>query len=1037
MSVRTSQFRFGPVRQDVGDKHVRVGDLAEAINVRQTKEAGVYAKRKGFARTAQTFVGGTLSGGPLSSVPGVGGATLMRDRGDQLWSRSPGANSWIYRGKHSRPWPTVKAVSNLAGTLPQPFSCMVGSNLWIFALKSNGYEFSILDASTGTPTGEKVSVTATNIAHASAVYADGFVWVFWVAAGHVVYCHKIDPNAPTAAPAATTFYTLPVSPTNLVGVQLRSVAAKWMTGRSQVFVVAAGGVDAGGGNFKRACAHAVLDAATGTAVTSGGQAPGFSIAFSGAGGSHRVGGVYILDGQDSLTVDWYYSLAGDWAGEFRVWLVKVAAGNLASFSAIALATGGNVGLGLVHSTAGFHDPITDRQIVLCTRWDTYLGDQWGTSAPSYFTEMYHRSSGGAVTSATDFSSLSASWIASGFARTAAGRWYALTGFDDFAFNGSAVQSEAATVQRCYHVREFSIGTSASTARAEIQAQFAMGDAPAVYHRPSAAINTSGAVVTNVPTLHLFGSSALLAACALRGPTVSTVNVGLVRVDLAKTYGRECQAMGRAFSPGSIPIAWNESNAAHEVAPLLDPGFIYKVTEGTGSTYSAAAVLYAIYDSDQVVWRSAPFFLSATIGAGAELLIPNPVFRLAATSIVIEVYLSVGGGVAKLQGTIVPAEGAAYSTWATGSTQVNGDALYTTGGALEQAWPVACQAVGSWRNRVFLAQENRLWASKELEAGLGPLWNESQVSTWAEETDEITAMAPIDWNYCAVFSASRPGAISGAGPDGLGNGNYQVLGLRALMGVLPGGIAQQGPGGCYWQDSNTGRIIVVTPGLEVTEAAGGAYDYASMPISASAWYDAENLLVFASASGKAAIVMDYQHTNEAAPFGQCYLWTFAWLTPIAAGVDAGGFHLLDTDGSLYRPGGIWHDEKPGGFDLYARKLTTAPLQFGDLQGELEISRVQVLVSAMSACGVKVTTIPNYAGPSDPRRRSKSFDIAAPTFAGAPANVSTRPAACARVQALAVSVEDAAAIDAEGFDFEGVAVEFTVTGRLLQPNVGKAR
>jgi len=56
--TQTAKFRFGPVRQETGSKHVRQGDLLEAINVRQTAKAGVYAKRKAFARTAQTLNSG-------------------------------------------------------------------------------------------------------------------------------------------------------------------------------------------------------------------------------------------------------------------------------------------------------------------------------------------------------------------------------------------------------------------------------------------------------------------------------------------------------------------------------------------------------------------------------------------------------------------------------------------------------------------------------------------------------------------------------------------------------------------------------------------------------------------------------------------------------------------------------------------------------------------------------------------------------------------------------------------------------------------
>jgi hypothetical protein len=1036
--VRTAHFRFGPVRQDVGEKHVRVGDLVEAINVRQTKRAGVYTKRRGFARTAPTFVGGSLSGSPVSVVPGEGGVLYMRDSGDQLWSWSPSDSTWNYQAKHLRPWAEASSVASMPlggyAVPTQPTACLVGSNLWTFALSTlNTYQLTIVNANTGAQVVSPITIAATGILQHSAVYDGTNVWLFWVASsGSTVKAHKFSVASPTTAPTATTYYTMAGG---ISALTLQSVQARYWSALGKVLVVFAGATSA-----LRGCVHSYLDPATGTAATSQ-----VSISVTGSSGDAKLGGIYILDGQDGSGTYGYYSIAGriDSGANFQTGLVKFSIATISTYTVYSLNSPGTaIETGKVSSTAGFVDVANAQCFVITSRLDATATNRWGaTSDPVIASDLYRFIIGtSAASMASAATSLSYSWVASGFI-SMGGRWYFLTGFDDVGFAGlTTFGSEAKSVQRCYHMREFGIGANVDACTTDIVSQVAVGQAGAAWHRPLLATSVTSSVATK--TAHLFATSgtkfvcvALLAQPGSAITTVPSINVGMLSVDTAKVYGRPTQAVGRAICPGPIPIAWNAANRPHELAPLLNPAFVYTYGAPGATIGTTFAVVYTITDSDGTVWRSAPFTKSLTIYETTMFRIPNPFFKWGSTSLRMEIYMANGGALA-LQMTLSPEPSLPYTEFTT-SAVAEGEALYTSGGALSAAWPVPCQAVASWRNRVFLAARNRIWSSKEIEPGFGPLWNEVMISEWSDESGDITAMDPVDWNYLAIFSATKPGAISGAGPDGRGNGNFTVMTLSARMGVLPGGIAQQGPGGCYWQDNNTGRIAVVTKSLETAEAAGGAYEYAGDLITASAWHDEESLLVFWSSSAKAAIVIDYLHTNEAATFGQCERWTFTTLAAVCSVVDDIGLCAIDAAGALYRPGAIWKDEKAGGSDLYASKLTTAPLQFGDLQGELEISKVQVLASARSACGIRLTTIPNYAPAGDARRKTKDFAVSAPAVAGEAVNASTRPAACARVQALAITVEDAEAIDAEGVEFEGVGVEFTVTGRLLQPSVGKAK
>lgn len=1039
MSLRTTKFRFGPVRQGTGDKHLRQGDLIEAINVRQTAKEHVYAKRKNFGRVAQSFSGGSLSGNPTSMLPGVDGDTMMRDSGDQLWARSPTSNTFILAGTHARPWPESNAVISNLYTAPQPFSCVVGSNIWFFALTTNAYEFVIAEAATGTVIAAKQSNTATSIVHASAAYDGTYVWVFWVdnGANGTVRCHRITAATPTVAPVATNYYTFPAAPTNISTVAVQQVQARYFSAAGVVFVVACGG-SLVAGTYRRACMHSVLDPATGLAVAAGARAVEVVTAYNGAVGTHTVGALYILDGQDGSGATWYYTVSGDVVAPWNAddtYLLRVSAAGFVTYTWVQLAAGAVPAR--PRSSIGIASSTEDKQYVISTNWYSSV-NVFGAAllGPSYQTRLHHIAAGVATTRTLgkpyDFA-----WPASGFAKVGT-RWYALTGFDDYAWACGQIAIEANSLQRSFHVREFVPGATVNDSTFNVLAQFKIGDGAALWHRASGAlvIPAGTPIVTCSPPMHVSGTT-LIAASAIRSGVTGYVDLAQTRVQTDKVYGKDCQAMGRGFTPGNIPVVWNSQCPAHEISPLTNPCFI-AVTGGAGADFVIAAACYAIYDNDGVVWRSSPFVLNATVGNGATLTIPVQRQYLGTTvPFKVEVYLGTTPS-AKLQTVLTPITGQAYVTHVTplAAAMVNGEVLYTTGNALSNTWPVACQAIAHWRNRVILAQGADVWASMELETGFGPLFNEVQVSKWSEETGEITAMAPIDWNYLALLSEKGAGAITGAGPDGVGNGNFVVQNLSTQDGCAAGAPATQGPQGCYYQHKNTGRIICITPALQAFEAADGAYDYSSYVITAAAWYDSENLMVFSAPASKAVIAIDYQHPTDVAPFGKTYLWTFTTLAAYAAAVDTIGLALIDAAGAIYRPGTAWADEKSGGTETYQMRITTGQLQPGDLQGEFDVSMVQVLLALQSATGVTITTYPGYASRTlaDARVTSKSVDLT-PTNVGDAATVMTRPSNCARIQGLSVRITEKAAVSLQSFEFEGLAIEFATASRLMYPQSGR--
>jgi len=1034
---KTAYFRFGPVRQETGDKHLREGDLVEGINVVQPK-AGVYSKRPGFDRAAHTFVGGSLIGEPVSVVAGAGNSLLMRDQGDQLWSRAFGSAQWVKAGDHSRVWAETNTVQSALYTLPQPFSCVVGTSLWVFALATDVYEFTIVEAATGSPVAAKVTTTATGVVHASAAYDGTYVWVFWVdnGANGTVRCHRYTATTPTVAPVATNYYTFPSSPTNVSTVALQQVQARYFSQASKVFVVASGG-SLVTTTYKRAAMHSVLDPATGLAVAAGGQAAATSIAYSGASGSHLLGGLCILEGQDGSGTYWYYSVVGIVDTDYttnKVDIIKVTASTFTTITHKVL----GVHVPQACSVAAFTNNATDAQYLIVSYVSTDALPAMGTTC---YWSLFMQVNAGAITWTSTylrtFTPSFGMWIASSFAQIGS-RWYLITGFDDFALVGSAaILSEGNSQQRCFHVREFVPGASATASVLKIVSQFKVGQGPAIFHRAAGAISVpSGTpVVTCAPPLHAVGSI-LTSACSVKAGTSGYVDVAQIRLDTAKTYGRDCSAMGRGYGPGNIPVVWNGQCPVHEAAPLTFPSAA-TITGGSGSDFSIGAIVYAFYDADGTVNRSAPLMLNQTIGNGATIKVLNPTFYLPGTAMRIEIYLG-NTATPKLQAAIVPSSAYLYTTWVTPTVaaMVNGEILYTTGGAFSQSWPVPCQAMAYWQNRLFLAQGNAIWVSKELEAGFAPVMTEFQVSIWSDEPGDITTISDVDDNALAFFAASRIAATSGQGPDGRGNGNYTLATLSTRSGIAAGGFALRGPMGCCYRDSQTGRLMAVLQNMQIVEVAGGAYDYSSYVLDSGVWVEAERLLVFPSSSAKAAIVLDYQHPRETAPYGQVYLWTFTTLALKLGGVDSSGMFVVDSAGAVCRIGTSYVDQRSGGTDTYKHRLVSAQLQLGQLQGEISISQIQTLLTLWASTGMTLTVYPGYASRTlvDARVTSKSIDLA-PVNVGDAVSVMHRPSKCGRIQSVALAVESKDSDATRSFDFEGFAVEYTQTGNLMAPSRGK--
>lgn len=1047
--MRTSYFRFGQLRQERGEKHLRNGELVTALNVRQTSKAGVYQKRRAFTMTSMLFSGATWGAAtPVSCVTAKDGVgMLMRDSTDRLWSYDGAAASptWTYKGSQVRAWAKSTTVNPRTYATPMPCSVDVGNNVWTFARKGTfaggttaTYDLVIASKTSGAVVASVVDVAAggtsasQGIINMCACYDGTYVWLFYVCmyvGDNNVYCHKFTAASP-ASPTVTTYAT------TAAGNTFQHVACAYISAATKVLVAFGGTYNGNSWLY-----HSVLDPATGAAAVS----PGVQTVFS-VGSAVPTQGLGFLAGQGSdATVAYYhyhgYQVGGSgvtYCGPVLVKITNIAtlahsvlngAAEVATVTDVVAATG-------IRVSIDYGSGLEDRQFVLYSKNGTYLRGAVGNASAFAW-----------LGSSSWAASYAGCWLASSMVQIGSYA-YLLTGFDDVA--ESAVPTGTATIttstQRTLHLRRFLLTDYPGSFAGQqfewpwkIVAHVCNGLASAKYHNATlTAISAfrNAALdplpVVRVPAIFASGNK-LYAAAAADAGVVGSVGISLVEFDLAKEWGKDCAFAGRAFGPGSIPICWTKNDNPHEISPLVAPPFVYKSASAGASEYASLAIVYHVRDSDGTLWRSSPYYYGTTYGAGSVFQIPMLRHLLPGTTANIEIYIGTTA-TPRLQ-TIVPnfqlnaITGAwdqciAYTIPAV-AAMVDGETLYTIGGGLSQTWPPQCQAIGAWRGRVFLGASNTLWYSQEYTEGTGLLFNEVLRSIWSDCATDINQIKEIDCNYLALIADNGASVIDGPGPDARGSGAYAIKTLKTQAGCSKSAPALSGSSGCYFQDGNTGRLMVANQQLQVVECAGGAYDYSAQSVSAVCYNEDERQLAFFTSTGN-AIVIDYQHPTEAAPFGQVYIWTPAAIA-YAAGSDSTGIYYLNASGHIHRQAATFRDHDVAGVVTdYREKIKSAPLQMADLQGEFDVSKVQVLGKFNAACSVKITTYPDYAAAG-----SATTPLA---ISAAPFQVATRPPSCMRIQAVAIEVEETAGTGA-AFDFEGFAIEWLPRGRMKGLNTSQ--
>jgi hypothetical protein len=487
-------------------------------------------------------------------------------------------------------------------------------------------------------------------------------------------------------------------------------------------------------------------------------------------------------------------------------------------------------------------------------------------------------------------------------------------------------------------------------------------------------------------------------------------------------------------------------------PLFSP-----VTSGyvapTGDT--SVAVVYRLTSSDGTIWRSSPYILPNSLVwesmAISRLRVPTLRHLMEGTAAEIEIYIGqvdlqlvtviVNDSTVDWIDQILAGPTASYPTISAAVTAAGpGELLYTTGGALENAPPPNARAVYIWKDRAFCADGNRIWVSQEFADGIGIQWNDITSIEWGEGTGDILGICHTDWNYLAFFKRDAIAVISGPGPDGMGSGNYSVQTLSTKAGCSNPKSLINGADGCYFQDSQTGRLMLLNASLQVAEAAPGAFDitagtdpYTVNPITCALHVEQKRQMWFyVGGDASTIIVLDYKHRGESCPAGSVYTWDVSALgAPCGAAIVHNIPTLIFTDGSVAeQTAAQCYDQTVSSVEhAILQSMQTSDINPLGLQRQFNLSRIQFLGEFQDQSTITLTTYPDFSGFG-----STSGPVNLTT---GPAQFVTRPPNAMRIQSIRFQVDEGvyASIYGRGFKFIGFALEVQDCGKIASLSVGR--
>lgn len=996
-------FSFGAVNQARNRRSLGPGDLVEAINVRQIIDEA-YRKRRGYDRTVPTASSGSITT-PWESYISDGKSRIGRDADDEVW-RLNGA-SWETRGTANRALPSIFPHQTVPSAA-RPVAVAVGSNYWVFTLSSGAYRWSIFDSS-GNIVKTSVTQTAASINYFAAEQDGTSVWVIWTDGTTTVRSHKFNIAVPTTAVVSATYRTVGQAGN---GVDMHRLA-------STEIAVAICDNNTGAAGTPNNIDVSYLDTATGAAKVS--PAPVVTqIDTTASLGNHRTPpSILTSDGSNG---SWYavikglggsgLGITGQSATDANMILFTINATTLAT-SGVTLATFDDTNQVIVYH-CGYLAGNGDRVVFASS--DTFTGTP---TQPRPYTLTRYTYNGSTVTTLV----IRRYSYPVSKPRAIGSEFYLLTGYDD----GSTLNAT-----KSY----FLIDTDGNIVT---QIAYAQAAAVGVKADPTIALSNIRSFATKLWANGNKLDCALLIETGAGGgaANVNDFAPALVSLDTAAPYAAPVRIRdGMVLWPGGTPAVAGTSDSQHEIALMLSP-VNATFTAGAGSPLAGPTVVqyvYRIVDSDGTIYRSAPSPSQTTTfnnGAGAQVIVKPLTHLLPPATAQIEVYLSVANATQPFLHAVVDNDTTVdtITVAVTPASVVAAETLYTFGGGLDNAPVPQSRAVAYWRNRTFIATGTELWPSLERDPGLGPRYNEALVTLWDDGEGDIIGVAPVDWNYLAIFKREAIGLIGGVGPNitpgGGVAGNYEVQTLRLQRGNIVVRSIVKGPQGCYFQNSADGRIYCVTGAAEIIDVSHGMESYTTETVVATNYVDRDRQVHFYMSSG-AIMVLDFAHPANEQPAGRWTRWTSSGLL-VAAGAaidSAGAPSHLETTGAVRTQGSGFQDATattPA--DVFMSWTTGDLAAVGGIRGEFRVDAVQVDGEWLATNTSRLSVVSDHGVTTTTHTTA--------SLTAAPQELHSRPAGHSRVRSVRIKYEETAG-SGEGFIAQGVTITIQSRGRAKFPS-----
>jgi len=962
--------------------------------------------------TDSTFA--ALTGSSYTELSPWAGGLMVRDDTDRVWLLDRDSETIYSRDDLRRVFPQLYGAGHVRAKQVKPWVVLVGTDLWVFSLNSatpslvpstydaTAYELTVIDGVDFTVKFTSIVTAAItgNIFNQAAVYdGSNYVWFLYVIGDASIRCDRWDVNNVGGAPTRTTYRTVATATFQCID------ATRLPHG--EIAVVA---TSVSGHTLK--ADHSYLDTSTGAAKSSPAGVTTTATAITPS--AICCGGISIFENQADSATSWRYAYwMSDPGDATKVdLLMKTVDGAALTVSSTAtlesrFPTGSNDST-VVGWTCGARND-SDGAIY----WWGALKDDASVSTTGY---PYNQTINNGTVGVAGVTSYGNAWLASKPFQRAAGDWYVLTGYDD---------GEDTRAQRCLHVRK-----NGSTA---VFAQIGYGEMGPAYFLAESDTTLYPIVMRQAPfvTPVVQVSGGKHAAGALSaGDTAASGQARVLALDWSATYSRGAVIPGNALVyPGGVPQVAGPRDDLHDLSPLLGPNLATTAALGAGAALGTfyTAYLYRFMDASGRVYRSPPSPVAshAFLDGGTRSLTVRNLAHIGRGTASIEIYASTATDTTPRLQHVVPNDpGSRTQTINVNPAQWSGqtEALYTTASnALENFPPPPCRNVATWRDRVYLSGtgvDGEVWYSQEAEDGVGVRLNPVLRANWGNGDGAIYGMAPVDWNYLAVFRSAGVAVISGPGADGSGSGGYAVQALTTRNGTTRPLSLVSGPAGAYFQNAGDGLIYLVTPGLQVVDVSrGAAANLASATVVAASHIVTASQLWFFCSDGT-ILVLDYRYPTSDQPAGQWYRWTSAGLDSYCVGCveeSDGSITWLQANKAMRRIQSAFTDtDSAAAEQAILMRLKTGKLAVAGAQGEVCIERIKLLGQHVGASTLRASVTPDSGS-------AETHDVTT----SSPVDYIVHPGNCLRIQEIELTVEETASTT-EGFVLDTVAIEFNPRG-----------